>query len=193
MVPATGATGAAKPRSKTLTGESTKVAIVAGASRGIGSAVAERLAADGFAVAVNYSGNPVPAEQVVHRIEGKGGRAPAAKADVSDAKAVRQMFDAADAAFGGVDVLVNNAGIMMLSTIADSDDALATDRDCGGNREAAVHGDDLAVRENDVSRLYLGSREHDRRRDTGQAQQNRDDWLPIHRAIDYARCVITGV
>ena len=76
-----------------------------------------------------------PAEEVVHRIEGKGGRALAAKADVSDAKAVRQMFDAAEAAFGGVDVLVNNAGIMMLSTIADSDDALF-ERQIGVNLKA---------------------------------------------------------
>ena len=58
------------------------------------------------------------------KIEAAGGRAITAQADVSDAEAVRRMFDAAEAAFGGVDVLVNNAGIMKLATIAESDDAL---------------------------------------------------------------------
>jgi 3-oxoacyl-[acyl-carrier protein] reductase len=61
---------------------------------------------------------------LAHKIESKGGRALTAKADVSDSNAVRGMFDAAEAAFGGVDVLVNNAGIMKLAKIADSDDAL---------------------------------------------------------------------
>ena len=101
---------------------STKVAIVTGASRGIGAAIAERLGRDGFAVIVNYSGNAELAEAVVGRIEAAGGKALAARADVSDAAAVRRMFDAAEAAFGGVDVLVNNAGIMKLSKIADADD-----------------------------------------------------------------------
>ena len=64
------------------------------------------------------------AETLARKIEGSGGRALAVKADVSDPKAVREMFDAAEAAFGGVDVLVNNAGIMKLAKIADSDDAL---------------------------------------------------------------------
>jgi 3-oxoacyl-[acyl-carrier protein] reductase len=100
-----------------------RIAIVTGASRGIGAAVAERLARDGFTVVINYSGDAAPAEALVRKIEDKGGRALAAKADVSDAQAVRGMFDAAEAAFGGVDVLVNNAGIMPLSTIADTDDA----------------------------------------------------------------------
>ncbi len=100
-----------------------KVALVTGASRGIGAAIAERLAKDGFTVVINYSGNAAPAEELAQAIERKGGKALTAKADVSDAEAVRRMFDAAEAAFGGVDVLVNNAGIMMLSSIADADDA----------------------------------------------------------------------
>jgi 3-oxoacyl-[acyl-carrier protein] reductase len=106
-----------------MTNQSGKVAIVTGASRGIGAAVAERLGSDGFTVIVNYSGNAAPAEALARKIEAAGGRALSAKADVSDAQAVRGMFDAAEAAFGGVDVLVNNAGIMKLSKIADADDA----------------------------------------------------------------------
>lgn len=106
-----------------MTQESSKVAIVTGASRGIGAAVAERLARDGFTVVINYSSDAAPAEALARKIEDKGGRALTAKADVSDPQAVRGMFDAAEAAFGGVDVLVNNAGIMALSPIAVTDDA----------------------------------------------------------------------
>jgi 3-oxoacyl-[acyl-carrier protein] reductase len=100
-----------------------KVALVTGASRGIGSSVAERLARDGFTVIINYAESAEPAEALVHKIEQAGGRALATKADISDAVSVRRMFDAAEAAFGGVDVLVNNAGIMTLAPIADTDDA----------------------------------------------------------------------
>jgi 3-oxoacyl-[acyl-carrier protein] reductase len=107
-----------------MTEKSSKVAIVTGASRGIGAAVAERLARDGFAVVINYSANAPPAEALAREIEAKGGRAIAARGDVSDPSAVRGMFYAAEEAFGGVDVLVNNAGIMKLAKIADSDDAL---------------------------------------------------------------------
>src|SRR4051812_10234816 len=101
-----------------------KVAVVTGASRGIGAAIASRLATDGFAVVVNFSGSAAEAHALVARIEQAGGRALAVQADVSDPEAVKRMFDAAHDALGGVDVLVNNAGIMRLATIAESDDAL---------------------------------------------------------------------
>ncbi|MBB4521361.1 UNVERIFIED_ORG: 3-oxoacyl-[acyl-carrier protein] reductase [Rhizobium sophorae] len=112
--------------------ENGKVALVTGASRGIGAAVARRLAKDGFTVVINYSGNAAPAEELVQEIEQAGGKALTAKADVSDAEAVRRMFHAAEAAFGGVDVLINNAGIMMLSSLAEADDA-NFDRQIGVN------------------------------------------------------------
>jgi len=104
-------------------GNENKVALVTGASRGIGAAIAERLAGDGFTVIVNYSGNVALAEELVQKIERDGGKALTAQANVSNAEAVSRMFDAAEAAFGGIDVLVNNAGIMQLSSIADADDA----------------------------------------------------------------------
>ena len=107
-----------------MNGDTSKVAIVTGAARGIGAAIAERLAGDGFTVVVNYAGSAGDAEAVVARIEANGGKAIAAQADVSDAAAVARMFDAAQAAFGGVDVLVNNAGIMKLAPLGESDDAL---------------------------------------------------------------------
>lgn len=107
-----------------MTEQQNKTAIVTGASRGIGAAVAKRLAADGLNVIVNYAGSEQDAAAVVEQIETAGGKAIAAKADVSDAAAVARMFDGAETAFGGVDVLVNNAGIMKLAKIVDSDDAL---------------------------------------------------------------------
>jgi len=107
-----------------MTEKTSRIAIVTGASRGIGAAVAERLASDGLTVIVNYSGDVKSAEALTAKIERGGGRALPVKADVSNPKAVREMFDKAAATFGGIDVLINNAGIMKLATIVDSDDAL---------------------------------------------------------------------
>ncbi|MDE1145484.1 MAG: SDR family oxidoreductase [Azospirillaceae bacterium] len=99
-----------------------KVALVTGAARGIGAAIAERLARDGYTVIINYAGSTQAAEELAARIEGQGGRALTVQADVADAKAVKTMFDRVEAAFGGVDILVNNAGIMTLAAIADVQD-----------------------------------------------------------------------
>lgn len=105
-------------------GNTHKVAIVTGASRGIGAAIAERLAADGFAVAINYAHSSDEAKELARAIGKSGGQATTIQADVSNPEEVARMFDATEAAFGGVDVLVNNAGIMKLAPIADCDDAL---------------------------------------------------------------------
>lgn len=100
-----------------------KVALVTGGSRGIGAAISTRLAQDGFAVIVNYAGNTAAAESVVNDIESTGGKALALKADIADSEAVRQMFERIEADFGHIDVLVNNAGIMKLASLAQTDDS----------------------------------------------------------------------
>jgi 3-oxoacyl-[acyl-carrier protein] reductase len=101
-----------------------KVVILTGASRGIGAAVAERLARDGFSVVIHYAGSVAPAEALAAKIVAAGAQAATAHADVSDPVAVVKMFDSAETAFGGVDVLVNNAGIMQLSAIGETTDEL---------------------------------------------------------------------
>jgi 3-oxoacyl-[acyl-carrier protein] reductase len=98
-----------------------RVAIVTGGSRGIGRAVAERLAADGQAVVVGYVGNDVEAKAAVAAIEAKGGNAVAVQADVADEAAVQSLFDTAEQRYGGIDVVVNAAGIMLLSPVATVD------------------------------------------------------------------------
>lgn len=105
-----------------MSSDNGKVALATGASKGIGAAIARRLAADGFAVVVNHSRSAEEAADQVHAIEAAGGRAIAVQADVADPAAVTALFDATEQAFGGVDVVVNNAGIMKLSPLAEVDD-----------------------------------------------------------------------
>lgn len=122
-----------------MTSSTNRVAIVTGASRGIGAAIARRLASDGLAVVVNYAGSAGAAGTLVEEIEAAGGRAIPVQADVSDPAAVKRMFDAAEAAYGGVDILVNNAGIMTLAPIAQMDDA-AFDRIIAINLKGTFNG-----------------------------------------------------
>jgi 3-oxoacyl-[acyl-carrier protein] reductase len=88
-----------------------KVAVVTGASKGIGAAIAEHLAAEGAAVVVNYAASKTGADAVVRRIHDKGGKAVAIQADVSRPDDIKRLFVQAKAAYGRLDVLVNNAGI----------------------------------------------------------------------------------
>jgi 3-oxoacyl-[acyl-carrier protein] reductase len=98
-----------------------KIAIVTGASRGIGRAVAKRLAQDGFGVAVNYLSNASEAEQAVSEIQRIGGNAIAVKADVANQADVERLFEETMKKFGSVDVVVHNSGIMPLSPIGKND------------------------------------------------------------------------
>ena len=105
----------------THTSTAKKSAIVTGGSRGIGRAVARRLSRDGFAVVVNYAGNASKAEEVVAEIKAAGGQAIGAQADVANTADVERLFKETIETFGGVNVVVNCAGIMPLSPIAGGD------------------------------------------------------------------------
>ncbi|MFE2416197.1 SDR family oxidoreductase [Streptomyces hokutonensis] len=105
----------------TDTDTTTRVALVTGGSGGIGRAVAERLAKDGIAVGVHYAGNKAKADETVAAIVAAGGRAIPVGGDVADEDAMSAAFGAVEQEFGGIDVVVNTAGIMLLSPIATLD------------------------------------------------------------------------
>jgi len=129
-----------------------KVALITGSSKGIGAAIAQRLAADGASVVINYSRSAAPAEALVQRIQSAGGKAVAVQADVRAPNEVRRLFDAAERAFGGVDVLVNNAGVMELAPVAETEDA-SFDRQIAINLKGSFN----AMREA-AKRLRTGGR-----------------------------------
>jgi 3-oxoacyl-[acyl-carrier protein] reductase len=98
-----------------------RVAIVTGGSRGIGRETAERLSRDGYSVVVNYAGNQTEADAAVNAITAGGGTAIAVQADVADERAVAALFDAAEREYGGVDVVVHAAGVMVLAPLVELD------------------------------------------------------------------------
>ncbi|MFS4473241.1 SDR family oxidoreductase [Chryseobacterium sp. T20] len=119
-----------------------KVILVTGASRGIGAEIAQQLASAGAKVIVNYAGGKNAAEQVVASIKDKGGDAIAVQADVSNAEAVKQLFNQAISHYGKIDVLVNNAGIMITKLIKDT-----TDEDFSRQFDINVRGTFNTLRE----------------------------------------------
>lgn len=98
-----------------------RTALVTGGSGGIGSTVVERLVKDGFAVAIHYAGNTARAEELVARARQAGGTAMSVGGDVADEVAMAAAFDKIEQEFGGIDVVVNTAGIMLLAPIATLD------------------------------------------------------------------------
>jgi 3-oxoacyl-[acyl-carrier protein] reductase len=122
-----------------MSSQGSRVAIVTGASRGIGAAIAMRLAREGFAVILNYARHGAEAEALAASISREGGTARPVAGDVADPAAMRRLFDAAEAEFGGADVLVNNAGVMLLSPVAQSDDAMF-DRQVAVNLRGTFNG-----------------------------------------------------
>lgn len=121
VVPVAMAAGATSARAQ-ATSPFGKSAIVTGSTRGIGAAIARRLARDGYSVTINGVANRELAAKMARQIEATGGKAIVEIADVSDPAAVRRLFDAHDKAFGGVDVVVSNAGIMRLAPFRDMTD-----------------------------------------------------------------------
>lgn len=101
--------------------DSTRVAVVTGGTRGIGRAVVERLAADGYAVALGYAGRTDLAEEAVAQLRNAGTRAIAVQGDIADERAAAALFDRAEEEFGGVDVAVNVAGRMPVTPVVDLD------------------------------------------------------------------------
>ena len=119
-----------------------KVAVVTGASKGIGAGIAKALAAEGASVVVNYASSREGADKVVAEITGKGGKAVSVGGDVSKAADVKLLFDATQKAFGRFDILVNNAGVYKFAPIEE-----VTEADYRWHFDINVLGPLLAIKE----------------------------------------------
>ncbi|MFH0352404.1 MAG: SDR family NAD(P)-dependent oxidoreductase [Chromatiales bacterium] len=119
-----------------------KVAIVTGASRGMGAAIAKRLATEGASVIVNYSGSEARANEVVQNITSDGGKAKALQANMRDPAAIKRLFDETLETFGRLDILVNNAGTFAPKSLEES-----TEDDFDGTFDLNVRTVFLATRE----------------------------------------------
>jgi 3-oxoacyl-[acyl-carrier protein] reductase len=133
--------------------ETKRVVIVTGASRGIGAAIARRLAKEGFAVAINYASSANEADALADELRAAGGAALAVKADVASSDDVRRMFETVEAQLGKIDAIVNNAGVLSTTPLADTSDA-AYDQIFGINVRGTFNTmREAAARMNDGGRI----------------------------------------
>jgi 3-oxoacyl-[acyl-carrier protein] reductase len=142
-----------------------KVAFIQGGSRGIGAAIAKRLAKDGAAIALTYVSSPQKAEEVVKEIEAAGGRAIAIKADSSDAAQIKAAVQQAADTYGKIDILVNNAGVLALGNVAEGEFSLEDiDRTLAVNVRSVIVASQAVVKHMDKGGriITIGSTNSDR-------------------------------
>ncbi|HWT55150.1 MAG TPA: 3-oxoacyl-ACP reductase family protein [Rhodocyclaceae bacterium] len=142
-----------------------KVAFVQGGSRGIGAAIAKRLARDGAAVALTYASSPDKAQEVVNEITAAGGRAIAIKADSADAAQLKAAINQAADTYGKIDILVNNAGVLALGNVADAEFSLEDiDRTLAVNVRSVIVASQAVVKHMDKGGriITIGSTNSDR-------------------------------
>lgn len=143
----------------------TKVAFIQGGSRGIGSAIAKRLASDGAAIALTYASSPQKAAEVVQAIEAAGGRAIAIKADSADADQVKAAVQQAADTYGKIDILVNNAGVLVLGNVAEAEISIEDiDRTLAVNVRSVIVASQAVVKHMDKGGriITIGSTNSDR-------------------------------
>lgn len=142
-----------------------KVALIQGGSRGIGAAIAKRLARDGASVALTYVSSPQRAEEVVKAIEAVGGRAIAIKADSADAAQIKAAVQQTADTFGKIDILVNNAGVLLLGNVAEAEISLEDiDRSLAVNVRSVMVASQAVVKHMDKGGriITIGSTNADR-------------------------------
>lgn len=143
----------------------TKVAFIQGGSRGIGAAIAKRLARDGAAIALTYASSPDKAQEVINEITAAGGRAIAIKADSADAAQLKAAIQQAADTYGKIDILVNNAGVLTLGNVAEAEISLEDiDRTLAVNVRSVIVASQAVVKHMDKGGriITIGSTNSDR-------------------------------